>query len=66
MPHHRGQKLTDLAGADQHRAMPGGEPPGHLVLEGVLVVSAAVAIAGFVVWFFFFAGTSPYPLGITL
>jgi hypothetical protein len=40
--------------------------PGHIVLEGVLVVSAAVAIVGFGVWFFFFAGTSPYPLGISL
>jgi hypothetical protein len=40
--------------------------PGHLVLEGVLVVSAGVTIAGFVVWFFFFAGTSPVPVGIQI
>ncbi len=40
--------------------------PGHLVLEGVLVVSAGLTIAGFVVWFFFFAGTSPIPVGIQL
>jgi hypothetical protein len=50
----------------ENRRARGLDDPGHLVLEGVLVVSAAVAIAGFVVWFFFFAGTSPYPLGITL
>jgi hypothetical protein len=40
--------------------------PGHVVLEGVLVVSAGITLAGFVVWFFFFAGTSPVPLGIHL
>ena len=40
--------------------------PGHLVLEGVLVVSAGVTLTGFAVWFFFFAGASPVPLGIHL
>jgi hypothetical protein len=40
--------------------------PGHFVLEGVLVVSAGLTIAGFVVWFFFFAGASPVPVGIQL
>jgi hypothetical protein len=40
--------------------------PGHFVLEGVLVVSAGLTITGFVVWFFFFAGTSPVPVGIQL
>ena len=40
--------------------------PGHFVLEGVLVVSAGLTIAGFVVWFFFFAGTSPVPVGIQI
>jgi hypothetical protein len=30
------------------------------------VVSAGITLAGFVVWFFFFAGTSPVPLGIHL
>jgi hypothetical protein len=44
-----------------------GHPdPGHFVLEGVLVVSAGLTIVVFVVWFFFFAGTSPLPLGISL
>ncbi len=40
--------------------------PGHVVLEGVLVVSAGVTVAGFAIWFFFFAGASPVPLGIQL
>jgi hypothetical protein len=38
--------------------------PGHVVLEGVLVVSAGVTVAAFVVWFLFLAGTSPVPIGI--
>ena len=44
----------------------GLDDPGHFVLEGVLVVSAGVTIAAFVIWFFFFAGTSPLPLGFRL
>ncbi len=44
----------------------GRDDPGHLVLEGVLVVSAGVTLIGFVVWFFFFAGASPVPIGIQL
>jgi len=42
----------------------GLDDPGHFVLEGVLVVSAGFTLAAFVVWFFFFAGTSPVPVGI--
>ena len=38
--------------------------PGHVVLEGVLVVSAGLTICAFVIWFFFLAGTSPVPIGI--
>ncbi len=44
----------------------GLDDPGHFVLEGVLVVSAGFTLAAFVVWFFFFAGTSPVPVGIQL
>ena len=44
----------------------GLDDPGHLVLEGVLVVSAGVTLAAFVIWFFFFAGASPIPVGIQL
>ena len=44
----------------------GREDPGHLVLEGVLVVSAGLTVAVFVVWFLFFAGASPIPTGMQL
>jgi hypothetical protein len=40
--------------------------PGHVVLEGVLVVSAGFTLAAFIVWFFLFAGASPVPLGLNL
>jgi len=40
--------------------------PGHVVLEGVLVVSAGFTIVAFVVWFFLFAGASPVPIGIQI
>jgi hypothetical protein len=55
-------KLSNVYRAN--RRSRGLEDPGHFMLEGVLVVSAGVTITGFVVWFFFFAGTSPVPLGI--
>lgn len=35
--------------------------PGHGVLETVLVVSAAVAIVAFAIWFVFLAGANPVP-----
>jgi hypothetical protein len=44
----------------------GQNDPGHVVLEAVLVISAGLTIAVFVVWFFFFAGASPVPVGIHL
>jgi hypothetical protein len=44
----------------------GLDDPGHFVLEGVLVVSAGLTLAGFVIWFFFFAGASPVPIGLQL
>jgi uncharacterized membrane protein YhaH (DUF805 family) len=44
----------------------GQADPGHVVLEGVLVVSAGVTIFVFVVWFFFLAGASPVPIGIKI
>jgi hypothetical protein len=40
--------------------------PGHVVLEGVLVVSAGITLVAFVIWFFFFAGAAPVPLGMQL
>ena len=44
----------------------GLDDPGHFVLEGVLVVSAGVTVTAFVVWFFFFAGASPIPIGMNV
>jgi hypothetical protein len=44
------------------RAARGLDTYGQAPLEGVLVVSAGVALAGFVVWFFFFSGTAPFPV----
>jgi hypothetical protein len=44
----------------------GQSDPGHVVLEMVLVVSAALALVGFLVWFFFLAGAEPLPIGIKL
>ena len=55
-------KLSDVYRANCRAR--GLDDPGHLMLEGVLVVSAGITLAAFVVWFFFFAGTSPVPLGI--
>jgi hypothetical protein len=49
-----------------NRRARGMDDPGHLVLEGVLVVSAAITLVGFVIWFFLFAGASPVPIGINL
>lgn len=42
----------------------GQSDPGHVVLEAVLVVSAGLTLAVFVIWFFLFAGASPVPIGI--
>jgi hypothetical protein len=44
----------------------GHADPGHFVLEGVLVVSAGITLAVFAVWFLFFAGASPVPIGIQI
>ena len=57
-------KLSNVYRAN--RRSRGMDDPGHFVLEGVLVVSAGVTLAAFVVWFFFFAGASPVPLGLQL
>jgi hypothetical protein len=44
----------------------GQSDPGHGVLESVLVISAGLTLVVFVIWFFFFAGASPVPIGIQL
>ena len=46
------------------RAARGLEDLGRVALEGVLVVSAAIAAVAFAVWFFFLAGAEPIPLGL--
>jgi hypothetical protein len=48
----------------QARLARGLEDYGAAPLEGILVVSAAIALVAFGVWFFFFAGTEPLPLGL--
>ena len=37
---------------------------GQTALEGVMTVSALIAIVGFGTWFFLFAGASPVPTGL--
>jgi hypothetical protein len=44
------------------RAARGLDTLGQAPLEGVLVVSATVALVGFVVWFFIFSGAAPIPV----
>src|SRR5947209_20338437 len=55
-------KLSNIYRAN--RLARGRDDPGHFVLEGVLLVSPGLTLAAFVIWFFFFAGTSPLPIGI--
>ena len=38
--------------------------PGGSALEVILVSSAGIAVVGFGIWFFLFAGASPMPLNI--
>ena len=59
--------LVWLSNVYRHNCVARGmDDPGHFVLEGVLVVSAGFTIVAFVVWFFFFAGASPVPVGIQI
>ena len=59
--------LAKLSNVYRHNCQARGmDDPGHDVLEGVLVVSAGFTLAAFAVWFLFFAGTSPVPVGIQL
>ena len=43
------------------RAARGLDDYGQAPLEAVLVISAAVALFGFGIWFFFFSGAAPLP-----
>jgi hypothetical protein len=49
-----------------NRQSRGFDDPGHVVLEGVLVVSAGITLVVFAVWFFLFAGADPIPLGMQI
>ena len=44
------------------RVSRGRQDLGSAALEGVMVVSAGIALVAFLVWFFLFAGASPIPL----
>ena len=44
-----------------NRRARGLDDPGHGVLELVLIVSAAVTLVAFAVWFVFLAGANPVP-----
>ena len=57
-------KLSDAYRSN--RRARGLADPGHLVLEMVLVVSAGITLAVFAIWFVFFSGANPVPLGIQL
>jgi hypothetical protein len=57
-------KLSNVYRAN--RLARGLDDPGHFVLEVVLVISAGVVGVGFLIWFLFFAGAEPLPVGIKL
>jgi hypothetical protein len=57
-------RLSDLYRANCRAR--GREDPGHVVLEGVLVVSAGIALVAFTIWFLLFAGAAPAPVGIQI
>ena len=46
------------------RAARGLDDLGRAALEGVMVVSATIAAIVFAIWFLFFAGAEPVPLGL--
>ena len=52
---HKHSALREARGLDDH---------GQTALEGVMTVSACLALVGFGVWFFLFSGSSPLPTGL--
>ncbi|MEA2468037.1 MAG: hypothetical protein QOJ57_2163 [Thermoleophilaceae bacterium] len=46
------------------RAARGLDDLGRAALEGVMVVSATIAVVVFAIWFFFLSGAEPIPLGL--
>jgi len=47
------------------RVARGLEDHGQVALEGVMAVSATIAVLGFGAWFFLFSGSSPLPAGVS-
>jgi hypothetical protein len=43
------------------RGARGLEAHGQVALEGIMAVSATVAVVGFAAWFFVLSGSSPFP-----
>jgi hypothetical protein len=59
--------LVVLSNVYRHNCTARGlDDPGHVMLEGVLVVSAGFTLVAFAIWFFLFAGAAPVPLGIQI
>lgn len=55
--------LGSLSRRHEHvREARGLDPHGQVALEGIMAVSATIAVLGFVAWFFIFSGSSPVPL----
>lgn len=52
---HKHSELRVARGLNDH---------GQTALEGVMTVSAMIAIVGFGAWFFLFSGSSPLPTGL--
>jgi hypothetical protein len=57
-------KLSDVYRTN--RSARGLDDTGHVVLEVVLVLSAALTVAAFAVWFFLLSGASPVPIDISI
>lgn len=57
-------KMSDAYRAN--RQARGHDDPGHVVLEGVLVVSAGITMVVFLVWFFVLSGAEPIPIGFRI
>ncbi len=52
---HKHSQLRERRGLDDH---------GQTALEGVMTVSAGIALVTFGAWFFLFSGASPLPTGL--
>jgi hypothetical protein len=57
-------KLSDVY--RENRLARGRNDTGHVVLEVVLVVSAGLTVAAFLIWFFLLSGANPVPVDISI